>query len=603
MQKVEEIIEKWKDFESRCSAKRGTQIDRIKEDRRFLSGDQFEKEDNKLIAKSRPRRVINVLANSVNSTANGYATYPYKWYSDDQETDEACNSFLRFGSNARAAYDVLYSNVAFGLGYFALGSESVNDGSGNMVDVPALYCVDRIENVYFDPDSIEMDGHDAMEAAIVEFRSKNWVEAKYGPEFAPMKGVKPVVNVSGNSDPDQMVLVTYYRVEQGKCSVYHLLNNQFYMDPEVINIARVPVFPVYGERTWVNDDIVWQGIVRKGAQVQKIINYAFTQLGERLAIAPKPTWLTRPEAIENYTEGYRNFNNNLNPLLLWNPESPDGKVQYQEPKRIDNQVQFNDLTGIISANLELLSTITGVDAKGIMDGTPQVTATQVISEEHQHLTTIQHFYANLRDTFKAVGETVMDIMGYHGHIEVIQGPAESTELQVARSELVQLAGLVPEQHKMKVVNGILLTHKDNGILRDVFGALNGTPEPTAMEQEAMDTVEQMKQALDQKNQQIQDLTEQIKRLEQYSDNNDKSIAADMVKMDVEHAYKQQDMILQAQLDAGKDAGKAEADAEKAQLGAQKAAIDLEKTRAKAAADIATTMAPAQPTIIPFGGNA
>ena len=151
MKSIEEVIELWKDFESRANTKRSTQIARIKEDRSFLSGNQWEKADSRLIAKSRPRRVINVLANSVNSTANGYANYPYKWYSDNQEIDMAADAFIKNGSNNRAAYDVLYSEVAFGLGYFAIGSESVYDENGTQVEVPALYSIDKIENVYFDP--------------------------------------------------------------------------------------------------------------------------------------------------------------------------------------------------------------------------------------------------------------------------------------------------------------------------------------------------------------------------------------------------------------------------------------------------------------------
>ena len=158
MKTIDEVIELWKDFESRATAKRSTQISRIKEDREFLSGDQWDRDDSRLIAASRPRRTINVLANSVNSTANSYANYPYKWFSDNPEVDAAADAFLKSGGNARAAYDALFSSVAFGLGYFALGSESITDESGESVEIPALYSVDKVENVYFDPDSVEIDG-------------------------------------------------------------------------------------------------------------------------------------------------------------------------------------------------------------------------------------------------------------------------------------------------------------------------------------------------------------------------------------------------------------------------------------------------------------
>ena len=586
MKTIDEVIELWKDFESRATAKRSTQISRIKEDREFLSGDQWDRDDSRLIAASRPRRTINVLANSVNSTANSYANYPYKWFSDNPEVDAAADAFLKSGGNARAAYDALFSSVAFGLGYFALGSESITDESGESVEIPALYSVDKVENVYFDPDSVEIDGRDAVEAAIVEFRSKNYIQAKYGSEWVTSKGVRPVVNVSGNIDPETMCIVTYFRLEDGRCSVYRLLNHDFIEEPSQLDIERVPVFPVYGERSWSGDEIIWQGIVRKGAPIQKILNYAFTQLAERMAQAPKPAFLTTPQAVEGYDEGYRNFANNMNPLLLWNATSDDGKSVNEKPQRIDNSVQFGDITQIISANLELLSTITGVDAKGLTDGSPQVTATEVIYNERQTQQTIRHFYANLRDTFKAVGEAVVRLIGFGVvNLDVIQGPSEYMEKQVARQELASLAAIVPEAEKMKMIDGILLSHGDNPIIRNVFGAIHAQPQPTQMEQKAFDTIEQMKNAIGQKDQQIAELQQQLEQWKNFDKNGEKSTQAKFAEMQLKHQQDLETMAFKAQLDAGKNAEYAQMNAAAKQMELEKQAAELDAANAKANAEI------------------
>lgn len=586
MKTIDEVIELWKDFESRATAKRSTQISRIKEDREFLSGNQWDRDDSRLIAASRPRRTINVLANSVNSTANSYANYPYKWFSDNPEVDAAADAFLKSGGNARAAYDALFSSVAFGLGYFALGSESITDESGESVEIPALYSVDNVENVYFDPDSVEIDGRDAVEAAIVEFRSKNYIQAKYGSEWVTSKGVRPVVNVSGNIDPDTMCIVTYFRLEDGRCSVYRLLNNSFFSEPTQLEIERVPVFPVYGERSWSGDEIIWQGIVRKGAPIQKILNYAFTQLAERMAQAPKPAFLTTPQAVEGYDEGYRNFANNMNPLLLWNATSDDGKSVNEKPQRIDNSVQFGDITQIISANLELLSTITGVDAKGLTDGSPQVTATEVIYNERQTQQTIRHFYANLRDTFKAVGEAVVRLIGFGVvNLDVIQGPSEYMEKQVARQELASLAAIVPEAEKMKMIDGILLSHGDNPIIRNVFGALHSQTQPTDMERQAFDTVEKMKAAIGEKDAQIAELQRQLEEWKNFDKNGDKSIRAKFAEMGLKHQQDLETMAFKAQLDAGKNAEYAQMNAAAKQMELEKQAAELDAANAKANAEI------------------
>lgn len=598
----EQAIEAWRKFESRANAKRGTQIDRIKEDREFLSGNQWDEDDLQIIDATRAKRTVNVLGNSVNATTNVYASYPYKFYSANEEIDRACEAFLKSGSNSRAPYDALYSNVAFGLGYMAIGSEQVMDPeTGDAVDVPALYSVEKVENIYYDPDSIEIDGHDAMEAAIVEYRSKEWIRAKYGDEWAPAKGVRAVVNTTDNKSADTMAIVTYYRMNDNKCEVYRMLNEDFIDQPVTLEIDRIPVFPVYGERCWVDDEVVWQGLVRKGAPIQKLLNYAFTQLCERMAQAPKNAFIAEAESVEGYIDGYRNFNRNINPILLWNRWSADHKIEYTPPQRVDNRVAFDDITSIIGSNLDLLSTITGVDAKGIMLGeTAEKTATEVLQNERQTQCTIRHYYANLRDTFKSVGETVMQLLGFGKVVlEVIQGPENGMELQVARNELMQLMSVVPEDKRMSLVNGIFISHPDNPVLKQVFGAINMNPGPSPLEQQAFQTIDQMKQAIGQKDMQIQELQEQIKRMEMYQDNNDKSIRADLIKIDMQHQNKMEEMALQSELNSGADAGKEMIDAQKAQMDLQKSAIQLDTARIKANAD--KVKAGAEMTKAMFGG--
>ena len=594
MLNIEEAIDAWKKFEARANTKRTTQIDRVKEDRTFLSGEQWDNDDLNVIDNTRSsiRKTVNILGNSVNSTVNVYASYPYKFYSPNDEIDRACDAFLRSGSNGRAPYDALYNNVAFGLAYMAIGSEQVMDPqTGELVDVPALYNVDKIENVYWDPDSVEMDGHDAMEAAIVEYRSKEWVRAKYGNEWAPEKGVRAIVNTTDNKSVDTMAIVTYYRMNNNQCEIYRMLNHYFIDEPVTLEIDRIPVFPVYGERVWVNDQVIWQGIVRKGRPIQKLINYGFTQLCERMAQAPKNAFIAEAEAIEGYVEGYRNFNKNNNPILLYNRWSADHKIEYNAPTRVDNRVQFDDITAIIGSNLELLSTITGVDAKGIMNGdTPEKTATEVLSGERQTQCTIRHFYANLRDTFKSVGETVIQLLGMGKVVlDVIQGPENSIQLQVARQELMSLMQIVPEDKRMSFVNGIFMTHPDNAVLKNVFGAINMNPGPSPLEQQAFQTIEQMKDAINDKNVQIQELQEQIKRMEAFNDNNERTLHADFAKAAMDHKYKQEDMILQAQLNSGMDLNKAAMENEKQQMELEKQAIQLDTARFKAGADIAKSM--------------
>ena len=589
----EEAIRRFKDFEGRADSSRSEQVKRIREDRDMLAGEQWAAEDKALVAASRMKRTVNILANAVNSIVNNYSGYPYKFLNRrDGGLTAMLGNFMRDGGNARAVRDSLESAVAFGVGYMVLGSETKFDGYESF-EIPSLYTVADITDIYFDPDSVAIDGSDAKECAIIETRSKKWIENTYGEDYLDTFGDAPVANLH-DCPESSMNIVTYFRVEEEGCIMYRFLGNRFLEDPVTIPILRVPVFPVYGERTWDDDKQLWQGVVRKGTPVQKLVNLSFMQLGERLVQAPKVEWLTTPEAVENYEDGYKNSNKTLNPLLLYNDKSEDGKVTYEKPERFEHRVEFGDLTGIISSNLELMASITGVDSKGVFDDKRDITATEVLSQERQVQTSIRHFFDNLRQTFKSVGETLCDMLEIGPvSLEVVQGPEENLQRQVARAELLQLAGIVPDTQKKFIVNGILKAFDDNEILSNVYNELNAAPEPTAMEMEMQQTIEQMKQAIEERDAKMAEMQKQIDYYEKSDADAERSIQAQFAQMDLEHQQELEKMAFQAELDAGADARKERGEAVKQELEIEKQAVQLDAARIKAQTELAKAL---------FGGN-
>lgn len=596
MMDIEEAMRSFHDFEHRASSKRSTQIDRIKEDRAVMAGDQWSKDDRRLVGRGRVRRTINVTNNAVNAVVNNYIGFPYAYFSGDAELDGLMAAWLKTKSNERAIKEALSGSVAFGLSYLCIGTDTVSDMQGSM-EIPVVYTVPDVANIYYDPDSVELDGSDAIEAAIVELRSKNYVKARYGEEFTEHTSAMPFVNVSSNKNEDVMAIVTYYKVENGSCVCYRMIGDQFLQDPVDIGIDRVPIIPVYGEQTWDDDEIIYQGIVRKATPVQRLINMCFTQLGERMAMSPKPVFMTTPEAIEGYSEGYKTFQYNINPLALYNDKSADGKRDLPPPVRMDNKVEFGDLTGIISSNLELMASITGVDSRGMFaqDNKTELTATEVLSSEKQYQTNIRHYFDNLRSSFKTLGELVLKLLGYgEVTLEVTQGPDEQMQRQVARNELITLAGIVPDQQKTALVDGILLSSGNNAILRDTYARMHQAPAPTAMEEQMGMTIEQMKQAIEERDQKMQEMQQQLDFYEKSTIETDKNNQNTLLQKEIDHRYKQEDMILQAQLDQGLNADKAMADAQKAEMDLERQAIQLDTTKVKAMAEQTKAVASMMP---------
>jgi hypothetical protein len=540
------------------------------------------------------RRTVNITANAVNSTVNNYIGFPYAYMSGDAEIDGLMAAWLKTKSNERAVKEGLFGSVAFGLNYICLGTDTISDAMGSM-EVPVVYTVPDVANVYYDPDSVELDGSDAQEAAIVELRSKNYIKNKYGEEYTTFTGLTPKVNVTSNQNQNMMAIVTYYKVENGECICYQLLGDKFLQEPVSLGVERVPVIPVYGEQTWENDEILYQGIVRKATPIQRLINLCFTQLGERMAMTPKPIFLTTPEAIEGYSDGYKNIMYNINPIALYNDKSADFSRDLPVPTKLDNRIEFSDLTGIIGSNLELMSSIVGVDSRGAFDNKTELTATEVLSSEKQYQTQIRHYFDNLRCSFKAMGELVLKLLGYGDvNLDVTQGPDEYMQRQVARNELIALAGIVPDQQKTAIVDGILLASGNNAILRDTYGRLHQVPAPTAMEDEMAQTIETMKSAIEERDAKMLEMQKQIDFYEKSTAETDKNLQAQFAEMDLKHQQDLEKMAFKAQLDSGLNAEQAQTEAVKNQMELEKQAIQLDTAKVKAVSEQTKAVASMMP---------
>ena len=595
-----DILKKFKRFQSRSKARFSGLFDRIRENRKFLSNKQWGKRDDKFISKMRNRITVNVISNQCNSVANSYAAYPFTWFVGDEDIDKRIDQFFESDSNASASQEALLDTASFGLGVLALGSDT--DESGN--NIPVIYSVDDLERVLIDPDSVELDGSDAMEGALIDYRSREWIRVHMGEAYLPDERAKSVLGEAGCSE--LVPIITYYVLDTDGCHVYTFVNDKEVTETEIaedgtesvkdniIPIHRVPIFPVWGERMWDdNDKKTYCGLVSKTEDVQRIVNYAFTQLAERLGLSPKPQWQGSVEAFKDLDKYYKDAGSGLNPIIPHNRLANDKKTVLEAPKRFDNSVQFADVQGIVSSTLDMLPSITGVDSKGLADVETDVTATAVEYTSKVFKNNIRHFISHLRTTFKSLGDTVVSLMGFKGvKVKVTQGPEHYMELQVARQEITALIPMVDPSQKPALVNALLRTHPCNEILANLYVEINSAHTPTQQELQLQQLVDKMKTAIDGKDQEILNLTEQLEAVRKQVENTDKGLQADLLKAKMQHEFKMEELAFQSQLNGNIDAEKAAAEADKAQMDVESKAIALETQKVKSAAEIAKATQPA-----------
>ena len=573
------IIDKFIDFRDRSRSQFDENYNSMRDDRAFLNGQtQWTSTDSRFVKKTRYRQTVNVINNNVQSVVNQYSLFGFTFYAGEPEEDQILDHFMKHGSNDLASTEALKDSCSLGLGVMALGME--DDG------LPCIYSIKDFNRIILDPESVEIDGSDMVEAALIDYRGRRWVELNYGPEYVPGEREQNIVPCRKNMVP----IVTYFVQEQDGCHVYTLINNHA-EDSGVLPINRPPVFPVYGETYFDDDgDMHWTGMVAKGRSIQKIVNLSVTQLAERLSLSPKAQWRGTVEAFKGLDNYYKDAGSGVNNIIPYNRKTEDGKEELKPPERFDQQVQYQDVSGIVGNTLAMMGSVTGVDSHGLVDQTTMKTATEINYAAETYSTNIRHYMVHLQASMRALGECLGILLGIENQVKICQGPIEYIGLKQARAEIVQLIQVAEPNQKPALIDALIETYPDNPTMAKLYARLHAVPAPTQMEMQMQQTIELMKQAIDEKDRQLQDMDQQLKYYEVQSQNNDKNLQFELTKMQYNHQAKMEEMALQAQLDGNTSAAQAEADAAKAQVEIEKEAIGLELAERKARGELAVAEA-------------
>lgn len=547
----QEIIDRFRDFRDRSRQQFAENYDSMREDRAFLNGDgQWSSKDSKFVQKSRYRQTVNVVSNNVNSVVNQYSLFGFTFYTGEPEEDRILDAFMKRPGNSVAASEGLKNSASLGLGVMVMGVEKNG--------LPCIYSIQDFNRLILDPESTELDGSDMVEGALIDYRGRRWVELNYGPEYLPGEREQNIVPCRKNMVP----IVTYFVLEEGGCHVYTLINNHA-EDSGVLPIDRVPIFPIYGERYFDDDgDMHWTGMVAKGRSIQKVVNLSFTNLAERLSISPRPQWMGTVDAFKGLDNYYKDAATGNNPIVPYNRKTADGKEELKPPQRFDQSVQYEDVAGIIGNTLSLMGSVTGVDSHGLVDQNTMKTATEINYAAETFSTNIRHYMVHLQASMKSLGEVLGVMLGLEGQVKVCQGPMEYLGLKQARAEIVQLIQVAEPNQKPALIDALIQTYPDNPTMGRLYAALHAVKAPTPMEMEMQQTVELMRQAIQEKDQQIKEMDSQLKYLEQMQQDQGKNREFELVKMQLQHQYGQEDEILRAQLSSGTDAEKAAIEAER-----------------------------------------
>ena len=508
IENIEGLLEDYKKFQKRSHDYYKDFYERIRDDRDFLSGKHFDETDDKRFGKSRLKGQIDIVSNTIRAIANQYSTSPYTWVTSDEAVNNLASNFLNETNIKSNLAQGLRNAVGFGLGYIVLTTEE--DRNGNVV--PTLYSVPKVTNVFYDPDSAQIDGSDACKCIIVDIKSKDYIRSTYGDEFVTEKNKKPLFDIDDEYGEDEMPVITYYVKGKGTVTIYKLLNSGLLEEPVELMLDRLPVIPIYGEEIFIDDKLSYRGIVRQVKPIQKLIDYTYSQLCERLAKSPKNAWIGTKEALEGYEDYYKNFDKSVNPLLIFN-KYDSAKKENQPPQRQDMTIQYADLTTVLQNSLGLMQNITGISSVGIPDQKGEITATEALISAKSYSNNIRNFFDNLKESFKSAGFVFLQLLGLDLDVRVEQGPEDQMSRQSARAELMQIAQLVPEEKRLDLIGAITSTLDNNQFIRKFNMALfeDSSPEIVRMQQQMQQMQAQFQEQLQQQQQANEELQKQLQQ--------------------------------------------------------------------------------------------
>lgn len=584
---VEDIIQRFKKFESASYTKFKDLYDQIREDRKFIGGEQADKLDHTLtdatIGEGVPLMSLNVVKNAIRTVVNTYLPNTYKWqYTNSQGVDTNLNAvadqFLSDADNSTATVEALTNAVGTALGVLVFSNDYDIDGSIK----PVLYSIPDVTNVRLDPNASKLNFADATKAAIVELKSKDWFKTNYGIEYIN-EYYKPLIDISEEYDRKTLMpLITYYEKEDGQVICYKLAGSELLEDPQVLPYSYIPVVPVFGESDWASaSKQSWTGITTIMRPIQRMINYAYRQIIIRASKVPKNTWVGGDEALQGREKYWQNSERNLNPIRIYNEYSKDHMRKLDPPHREDNQIVFNDVSELMDKSLQMTNSIVGIPAIGL-ESQIERTATEVLANQKTFNNNVRNYIYHLKYSMQLIGLLFAEEMykqPLYGKIKVsvVAGPDDAISKQEARVQLTAYANLITsDEDKRKLLMAECAIENDNPYINNFANSLQ--PQPTQGELQAQEMLQQANTEIKNRDAKILELQKQVNDLQLQQQLQAYSTEQQILLNNQKFEHEKEMKLLDAQITANNPAeiAKTKAEIDKAQMSVEKSAIDLRK---------------------------
>ena len=428
------------------------------EDLKFAAGDQWPVEiQNSRVLEARPCLTVNKvdaycrqLTNQMRQQRPRIKVHGMNNQSDARMAQilQGICRHIENHSDADQAYDKAGDfAVRMGWGYWRVTTDYVRDDSFDQEIY--IKAIDNPFTVYFDPNSVMPDGSDAETVLITTVISKDNFRKMY-PDAETEQGF--TMRGTGDTNPEWVMkedirLAEYFYTERKAIKV-HLLSDgssvkaddlppQEVLDLAGITIVEtrnsfekkikwckltsmevleegewagkyIPIVPVFGQETVVENKKKKFGIVRMAKDPQRMYNFWQTSLTESVALAPKAKWLLAEGQDEGHENEWAMANIKSMPVLRYKQKDIDGQPA-PPPQRLQPEPPP---AGIMAAAQSMTTDL--MQVVGIFDPSqlPQgnISGKALQGQQQQVDMTNFHYYDNLTRSIRQTGRIILDLV-------------------------------------------------------------------------------------------------------------------------------------------------------------------------------------------------
>lgn len=373
----------------------------------------------------------------------------------DPETAELLDGLIRnieYTSNADVAYDTaIESAVSGGFGYWRVGVDYSYHDSFDL-DLS----IRRVANpfsVYGDPNSLEADSSDWMNAFVVERYSKADFEAKYGKDndtysnwdnadafdeeawregnerqvaewwsrkeeqvkvhqFMDTRSGRPITlseeQLASDEDIQMALQLGLLEFKRSRDAKLFKVKQRIMSGSEVINErdwpgCYIPIVPVYGDEINIKGKRLFRSLIHPAIDAQRMFNYWRTTSTELVALSPRVPFIG-PQGTFDNDPNWQTANTRSHPYLEYNDKGSPPQRQ-----SLDSGPAAGALQEALNASDDMKA-ILGIYDASLGARSNETSGRAIMARQREGDVSTFHFIDNLSRAIRHTGRVLIDLI-------------------------------------------------------------------------------------------------------------------------------------------------------------------------------------------------